>query len=172
MGVMSTKKHKLSAQRATETWQKFTQPLIRLLPSRLQKVADRFARFALVGALATLLNYAVFYVLYTWAYVHYNVASASGYIAGVFLGFTLNRSFTFEYRRRGISVLLSYVAVYAASLILSLLFLSLLVEAIGMDPRIGNVLAICLSTLTNFIGCHYFVFDDDARKRVASWVER
>ncbi|MFW6230864.1 MAG: GtrA family protein [Nanoarchaeota archaeon] len=41
-----------------------------------------FLRFCIVGAVATVINYALFYVLLAWFSLFYMLASAAGYIVG------------------------------------------------------------------------------------------
>jgi putative flippase GtrA len=115
-------------------------------------------RFLIVGGVSTAINYAVFMaVLYLDRFL-YLFASCSGYIAGLLVGFFANRNWTFESGGTGEKYLLRYFLVYGSSLLISLVILHLLVNYVGVWPEIANGIAICVSTVTNFIGVKLFVF--------------
>jgi ribulose-phosphate 3-epimerase len=123
----------------------------------------QFLRFCLVGGLATILNYSLFFLLYKLG-VNHLLASASGYISGVFLGFYLNKRFTFNSDSRRYAVeITKYFIVYTISLFLGLGFLQIQTN-IGMHILIANIFTIGLTTITNYIGCNFFVFRKDAYK--------
>lgn len=116
-------------------------------------------RFIIVGIMATVLNYGLFFLLFKFLSIHYIVASVVGYSAGLLFGFFFNRSWTFrslETRLRREAF--SYVGIYLASLILSMFFLQFLVVMVQLQPVLANVFAIGLSTVINFLGCKLFVF--------------
>jgi len=116
-----------------------------------------FIKFCIVGGIATVFNYALFFFLFQNG-LHYLVASGSGYILGVFIGFLLNKYFTFQSKSTKYHVELSkYFLVYAISLILGLGLLKMLVF-IGIPVLIANVFTIGLTTITNFLGSRFFVF--------------
>lgn len=117
----------------------------------------QFSKFLLVGLGSTAVNYGVFLIFLNFS--HYLLASAIGFIAGVFFGFFLNKNWTFSSSDiEARSILIHYFAVYLFSLCLSLIFLRITVGALGIPPQIANFLAICLTTCTNFIGTKFFVF--------------
>ena len=119
-----------------------------------------FYRFIVVGLFSTIINYLFFYILFETLDINYLVSSAFGYIAGTFFGYGFNRKWTFKvkkYKKR--SEIISYFSVYMASLLISLLFLDLLVNIAGLDPKIANILTIGLSTCTNYIGVKKIVFN-------------
>lgn len=122
------------------------------------EIIQRAFRFVVVGFLSTLLNYAVFYALFRFIAWDYRVASASGYVVGLFFGFILNRNWTFVSKGKAIPESVKYLLVYLTSLFLSLSFLHLLVSSFSLDPRIANIFAIGFSTITNFLGSNYLVF--------------
>ena len=117
-------------------------------------------RFIVVGSWATIINYLLFYTLFEILDINYLVSSAFGFIVGVFSGYNFNRKWTFKvkkYKKR--SETISYFIVYMVSLIISLLFLEILVNIAGLDPKIANLLTIGLTTCTNYIGVKKIVFN-------------
>ena len=119
----------------------------------------QFSKFIVVGVWSTIVNYGLFYILLHFLSVHYLIASASGFIAGVFAGYHLNRIWTFQaHDKRRHRDIVKYYSVYIASLSLSLLFLKITVSVFGIDPYIANIFAIGLTTCTNFLGLKFVVF--------------
>ncbi len=119
-------------------------------------MSAQFLRFCIVGGGATLLNYALFYLLYQGMGWNYMLASGTGYMTGVFAGYAANRFWTFSNAAE--SNIFSYMGVYVASLVLSLVALHLLVELVGIPATIANLLVIGMTMITNFIGTKFLVF--------------
>ena len=118
----------------------------------------QFSKFAVVGVISTVINYLIFYLLLEFAGVNYLLSSGVGYICGVFAGFLLNKYWTFNAVEEEKGEIVRYYIIYLLSLGLSLGFLKITVEYFSMDARIANILAIGITTCTNFIGSKYFVF--------------
>jgi len=123
------------------------------------KTSVEFYKFIAVGIWSTIINYGVFYILLEFLNVNYLIASAAGFISGVYAGYGFNRKWTFKAKQeKKYTGIIKYYAVYIVSLILSLLFLKVVVVIVGIDPKIANILAIGLTTCTNFVGIKKFVF--------------
>lgn len=126
---------------------------------RLKKASGQFIRFAVVGVLCTIVNYAVFYALLEGISLHYQLASATGFLAGLAIGYPLNKAWTYNHKEKSSRKLkVGYLGVYLGSLALSLAFLYVAVDLVGIDARYANILAIGLTTCTNFLGTKFFVF--------------
>lgn len=121
-------------------------------------ISRQFLIFCLIGLLCTIFNYGVFYVLLTYAHLHYLVAASIGFLSGVGIGYPLNRRLTFSTQKNGKREKILYLAVYMASLVLSIAFLEITVGVLGMSALIANILSIGLTTCTNFIGTKFVVF--------------
>jgi putative flippase GtrA len=118
-----------------------------------------FKRFILVGAVSTLFNYLVFYLLLNFKIFEYLVASGLGYTAGIFLGYSLNNQWTFQSNKTGdVHKILKYVGVYFSTLIISLVLLEYFVSTLGLIAEIANVICIIITTFTNFFLIKLFVF--------------
>lgn len=130
-----------------------------MYPLKYEKHYKEFIKFAIVGSTSTAVNYAVFYYLFHFDHFNYLVASASGFITGMFISYTLNRKFTFESEnQKRAKEFFSYFAVCLFSLGLSLLTLRFCVEILHISPLLGNLFAIGVSTVSNFLGAKFFVF--------------
>lgn len=125
----------------------------------MNKLSKQFLKFCLVGVFATVINYGIFYLLINVFDFNYMLSSSVGFLSGVVAGFPFNKSWTFKSKNDDWSKqILLYGMVYTLSLILSLIFLKIQVEYLGLDPKIANIFCICLTTLTNFMGTKLFIF--------------
>lgn len=117
-------------------------------------------KFLMVGGISTLINYGSFFGLFTWLQVNYIVASVSGYVLGLLFGYVLNRQWSFAEHKQPTMKreFMRYLGVYVFSLILNGLVLMLCVRWLQLDPRLANVVAIAVSTVSNFVGLKLFVF--------------
>lgn len=124
-----------------------------------KKITVEFRKFIIVGIFSTVSNYAIFYIFISTLSLNYLVSSSIGYLAGVLIGYNLNRKWTFEVTsKRKMYEVINYNAVYLTSLILSLFFLKIVVGIFGINPKIANMFAIVITTCTNFLGIKFIVF--------------
>lgn len=118
-----------------------------------------FIRFLVVGCIATGINYAVFFVLLDGLGGRYQVASVCGFLSGVFVGFPLNKAWTYrDATKMTAATLYSYSAVYLSSLIINVAAITALVDIMHLQPSIANIVIILVTTMTNFLGTKFWVF--------------
>ncbi len=118
-------------------------------------------KFIVVGGVSTVVNYAVFFLSYSYGQINYLLASAIGYVTGLSLSYLFNASWTFRQQSShhlAGSQTLRFITVYVCSLAVSLSLIYMCVHWLGMDPRLANLIAIMQTTVTNFLGCKYYVF--------------
>ena len=128
------------------------------LPMNLP-MKNQFLKFIIVGLFSTIINYCLFYLLLNFVNINYLVSSSCGFIAGVFGGFYLNKNWTYNDKNNKSKTLLwKYFSLYLTSLLISLIFLKITVDYIGLNPEIANLLAIGITTCINFIGTKFMVF--------------
>lgn len=134
-----------------------------------KQLLNRFIKFLIVGGTCTLINYAIFYFLFNFFSVQYLLSSAIGYTSGLVIGYYINKFWTYSVDRDSEEkYMFKYLAVYIASLAGSTLFLKLLVDILSLDPRLANIFAIGLSTITNFVGTNFLVFKHTITTEVSS----
>ena len=120
---------------------------------------NQFLKFIVVGLFSAIINYGLFYLLLKMANINYLISSLCGFIAGVFGGFYLNKNWTYnDKNNKSNSLLWKYFSLYLFSLLISLIFLKITVEYIGLNAEIANLLAIGITTCINFIGTKFVVF--------------
>ena len=115
-------------------------------------------RFIIIGVFSSTINYLAFYFLYNFFSVFYILASGVGFVAGVFVGYGLNKNWTFQIKEKKKQYVLKYLIIYLVSLFLGLFFLNFLVQILDSSPELANALTIILTTCTNFIGTKFWVF--------------
>jgi pentose-5-phosphate-3-epimerase/putative flippase GtrA/broad specificity phosphatase PhoE len=131
--------------------------------------SSQFLKFCFFGGISTIINYLFFFLLYKIG-INYLVSSACGYISGVFVGFILNRRFTFKSTSKKYAIeITKYFAVYAVSLVLGLAFLKFQVN-LEVPVLLANIFTIALTTLTNFVGSKYLVFEKHTFRTKANFL--
>ncbi len=106
-----------------------------------------FLRFVAVGALNTALTYGTYVALVH--FVHYQLAYAIAYSAGVVLQFLMHSRFVFRVPLRW-SSLLGYPPIHVLLYGFGALLLHVLVARLGMDARLAPLLVIALSVPLSF----------------------
>lgn len=142
----------------------------------------KFAKFGIVGVISTLASLFVFWLI-TLQYPQFNLpAKAIGYLMGFFVGFTLNKLWTYvEQTDDGEKYLLKYIMVYGITFFVYLGFnflcdhylhpelfigegikeyvsLPMYAFIIGNGTLVSNILSIGLNVGMNFLGTNYLVF--------------
>lgn len=149
---------------------------------RKYPLVHKFLKFVIVGCIAAGVSLFVFWVT-TLQFPKYNLlAKAIGYVMGFFVGFTLNKFWTYvEHTEEGEKYLLKYVVVYIVTFFIYLAFnytcdhllrlhqpvywvLDLLQmpsvaeTAYRYDTTVSNIVSILLNAVLNFVGTNYMVF--------------
>jgi putative flippase GtrA len=142
----------------------------------------KFIKFGFVGVVSTIVSLFVFWLIML-QYPQYNLLSkAIGYVMGFFVGFTLNKLWTYvDHAEEGEKYLLKYMIVYATTFVVYLLFnyvcdhiihpekyIANLVNRTGRDEwanwiieratLVTNILSIFVNVTLNFLGTNFLVF--------------
>jgi len=125
-----------------------------------KKLYSSIAKFVISGGISTCINYGIFYWLLNKLHINYLSASIIGYSSGLSIGFILNNFWTFDAGNFRFLRLLAYSIIYLISLLISISFLWLTVSKLGFNPLYMNVLAIGLSTISNYIGLRFLVYNE------------
>jgi putative flippase GtrA len=161
--------------------------IIRLIKQLRQWFAQyptskKFIKFGIVGTSSTAVSLLVFYLLSIQFPALNLVSKAIGWLMGFFVGFTLNKFWTYvDQTEDGEKYLIKYIAVYAVTFFIYLgfnfvcdhylhpnLFLADLIQnlkwtlTIGWlkenGPLVSNIISILLNVMLNFIGTNFLVF--------------
>ena len=118
----------------------------------------RPVKFVLVGAggfVLTVLAFTVLFDLGAW----YLAASVLAYLASNAAMYIGNRYFTFDLSHDGfVAAYVRYAIVGAVVAALTALLLAAFVEALGLDPRLGQALALSILVPLSFVLSKRFAF--------------
>src|SRR5262249_15324369 len=85
-------------------------------------------------------------------------ANATGYVFGLLVGYGLNSTWTFEYRRRVPAAIGRFAIAFLLSYGLNLIVVWCLIERASVDSYIAQALGIVPYTLCFYLLCRWFVF--------------
>lgn len=122
-----------------------------------------FARFAVAGTIATLMQYAVL-ILWVEA-LHLSAVSGSGCgcVLGAIVSYALNYHFTFRSIRPHRSAAWRFVAVAAIGLLINVVLMRLLNGRLRMEYLLAQVVATSVVLLWNFVGGAFWSFVTPAK---------
>ncbi len=142
----------------------------------------KFLKFGIVGATSAAVSLGVFWLIVSQYPALNLVSKAIGYIMGFFVGFTLNKFWTYiDQTEDGEKYLLKYIIVYASTFIIYLLvnfgfdhwlMPNLWLAELALNaqqpeiaawltvngPLVSNVLSIFINVFLNFFGTNFLVF--------------
>lgn len=114
-------------------------------------------RFAAVGALATLVHYAILVALVEGARLQPVTSTTIGFLAGLALSYTLNRRYTFESDVAHGATLVKYIALYGVGMLLNGAIVAALIGA-GVIYILAQIVATGIVLVWNFAGARWLVF--------------
>lgn len=133
------------------------------------KLFDKsFLKFAVVGAVNTLVGMAIMFGLYNLAGWGYWPSTLTNYVLTSILSFILNRYFTFQDKEKGwkpvarfaLNILVCYAVAYGVAKPLVRLVFSAAGETVR--DNLSMLAGMCLFTLLNYFGQKFFAFREKA----------
>lgn len=123
--------------------------------------ARQFVKFVLVGALSTLINFAI-YVALVLNHFNYLGAATIAFIIATLNSYTWNRKWTFRAGPHRTERLVKFFLVQLVGLTVNLIILGFLVEHAGLDDHklMAQVIANAFVILTNFVGNKFWTFQE------------
>ena len=121
-------------------------------------MTKQFARFCVVGATATAINYLTFYFVLRGLSFHYLIAGAAGFVFAAVPAFLLNRRWTF---RSSVSIfrgLTVYIAINVFTLGCHETTLWIVTEIVGVPEIFSQLFGIAVTTPINFTLTRWLVF--------------
>jgi putative flippase GtrA len=120
-------------------------------------------RYVLVGGGAFITEYGSFYVLFAVLHMRLLLANGISFCLGLGISFVLSRVWTFQhqekvYQKKTAHQFSFYMTLSLINLGLTLLLVSYF-KHLGIDPRIGKLLAMAITSLWNFMLLKHFIFN-------------
>jgi putative flippase GtrA len=120
-----------------------------------------------------LVDLGVYSALATKITLAVSVAKAISYLAGVVVGFVLNKRWTFESSRQSWQEAVSYLSLYSVTLVINVAINYAVLRLLGADQRpVAYFIATGVTTVLNFIGMRLVTFRKgiaDRREAVIQW---
>lgn len=117
----------------------------------------RFSRFALVGAIATGIQYLILFMLVHWAWFDPVMASSIGFAVSAMANYFLNYHYTFRSNQGHGPALIKFMALASVGLILNSIIMQVLTVG-GLHYLIAQVCATVGVLLWNFSGNSLWTF--------------
>jgi putative flippase GtrA len=125
-------------------------------------------RFGIVGCINTGVDFGVFTILISLLGLkHYLICQVAGFSMGIINSFVLNKLWTFENKRSGISTsaqFIKFVGVNLVSLGFSLFGLKILSGNRGVNIYIAKVIVTLFTQVINYFGYKLWVFNNRLQK--------
>jgi len=119
---------------------------------------ETFFRFGAVGVVNTLAGLAVI-VISKWLFGFGDaLANIVGYLCGLAISFTLNRTWTFRHSGAVATSLTRFLLVFLIAYFFNLVTVLLAIYALRLNSYLAQAIGVAPYTLVLFLGSHYFVF--------------
>ena len=122
------------------------------------RLIRQFTAFVGVGALATALDYAVFFVALQFLGADPVPAALSGYAAGGVLSYLLNRAHVFETARAHRAAVLRFLGVMGVGFLLTGYAMRVFTEGFSLGPLLARILTYGVVLVFNFVAHRFFTF--------------
>ena len=123
---------------------------------------NQFVRFAMVGSSGVFVNLAVYSSFIYLLEVHYLLAATFSFLIAMSSNFVLNLRWTFKTHRQGIKAIgdqyLRYAMVTMISYGINIAVLWILVDFWNWHKVLAQLIAIGITTLSNFLGSKLWAF--------------
>ena len=130
----------------------------------MPSVLHRFARFAVVGAIATAIHAAVFTIAIEFVDIEPVTANALAFVVALLTGYALNRRWTFVAHGAEHARLWRYAIAALVVLALNSAIMFAVVHVAHWSPYIGLAVSIVLAPPVSFALNQYWVFRPRARQ--------
>lgn len=114
-------------------------------------------RFLMVGGINTAVGYGC-YALFLLINIPYLIANTLATIIGAANSYLWNRYFTFKSKNKASSEIGRFSLVYLISYLISMVFLFIIVEKLGINTYLAGLLNITITTLISWFGHKNFSF--------------
>lgn len=125
-------------------------------------IDKRIIRFGCVGCLNTIFDFGIFSILNSLFGVNYIISQILSYSSGTLNSFVLNKFWTFndtKTNKKTTKEMVQFMVVNSASLGVSLIGLSILMNNSSMNSFFAKIISMVLAQVVNFLGYRFWVFD-------------
>ncbi|MBR7926976.1 GtrA family protein [Aerococcaceae bacterium zg-ZUI334] len=120
----------------------------------MQKLIQQIVKFGIVGVIATLIDWTIFYVLFGTFHICYLLAKTIAFAISTIFNYYLSMKYVFvsrfEAKERSREFQL-FVLLSLIGLLLTLGLMWIVVELLSVNPAIANILVAIVVMITNFV---------------------
>jgi putative flippase GtrA len=118
-----------------------------------------FFSFAIVGALATVLNLGLFSFFWEGLSLNYLTAVGMAYVLTVVFHFNVNRRFTFRSHAANLAIhAKKYLVMVLLNFVLTLLIVRFCVEVLQLSPYFGTAASIGATVCVGYVMAKFWIF--------------
>ncbi|MDT4860674.1 GtrA-like protein [compost metagenome] len=125
---------------------------------RIVDIREQLARFVMVGACGTLVQYIIFWAGVSFLGISAPWASGVGYAVGSVVNYFLNYTFTFGSKQLHRTALIRYYVVVGAGWILTLGLMTLFVNVLHANVWVAQVMTTVLCMIFNFLFSRIWIY--------------
>lgn len=123
----------------------------------------QFIVFCGVGLVNTAAGLSIILLLSEKFGIHYMLANACGYAAGLTIAFILHKKITFKLTTKAQDTqneLIKFISVFIICYLSQLVSLYIMVAHIGIYQALAQIVALGIYTVLNYLGHRYFTFNN------------
>ena len=114
-------------------------------------------KFGMVGVANTIIGYFTYLILIAEG-INVQLAMAGNWIIGSIFSFFLNKYWTFGQKNNDFKSVIRFIMVCTFAMLLNIALVTIAVNYIGMEKRIGGLVSMIFVIAVNFIGQKFFAF--------------
>lgn len=123
---------------------------------------QHFLLYTLFGSLTTIIDLAVYYILYNLFLIHYLIAQTISWVVAVLFAYVTNKRYVFASRARGMAMVAEMAKFISGRLFsfgVQTVCLAVLVEFAHWNENLVRLPVLVIVTILNYIVSRVFVFD-------------
>ncbi len=124
----------------------------------LKKDIKQFILYLIVGGLATIVEWAVFYLLDNIMAINYMIATAIAFIISTFANWLFGRIILFQKTQNTAKEIIKIYLTSIAGLIMNLLIMWIAIETFHMNEMLSKIIATCIVFFWNFLIRKLFIY--------------
>jgi len=114
-------------------------------------------RFGIVGVANTIIGYGTYLILVAFG-INVQLAMAGNWVIGSIFSFFLNKYWTFGQKTNDLGSIIRFIIVCTLAMLLNIALVTVAVNFLGMEKRIGGLVSMLFVIIINFLGQKFFAF--------------
>lgn len=132
----------------------------------MKKLIEQIIKFGIVGVIATIIDWGIYYICYNYFGIDYRIANVIGFSISVIFNYLASVKYVFEVDKnkdpRKTFVL--FITLSVVGLVINEVLLILLVQKLGLAKMLSKILASIVVMTFNFITRKMFLEENKRRK--------